>query len=288
MSETIPSSLQPPWPGGDAPAGSGPGPVADPWSNLRRFTNARIALGRTGGSLPTQALLDFRLAHARACDAVITPFDPQSLTLQLERFGLPVVLLASAAADKTQYLQRPDLGRQLCPDSRSKWRDAAARIPACDLVVIVSDGLSTEAVNTQAVPLLGALLPRLQERALILAPLVVVRHGRVALQDEIGAACQARISLMLLGERPGLGSADSLGAYFTFGPAPGKTDADRNCVSNIRPEGLNPIEAAAKLDWLLGESLRRSVGGVALKDEAGWIGRSGPGVSGTLPGWDVF
>ena len=248
----------------------------DPWRNLRRFTSARIALGRSGGSLPTRALLNFRLAHARACDAVLAPFDAVALAGRLECLGSPVVLLESAAEDRTEYLQRPDLGRKLSIPSRRKLEEMAAQMPPCDLVIIVSDGLSTQAVNTQCEPLLAALVPLLWTDGWILAPLVVVRQARVALQDEVGAACHARLSLMLLGERPGLGSADSLGAYFTFAPAPGKTDADRNCVSNIRPDGLAPAAAAAKLHRLLGEARRLGVSGVALKDESKQIQANQP------------
>ena len=246
--------------------------VLDPWTELRRFTTARIALGRSGGSVPTRELLDFRLAHARACDAVLTFFDPLALAERLEVFSLPVVTLESAASDRAEYLQRPDRGRKLAFHSKSILKEMAAQLPACDLVIIVSDGLSTLAANTQCEPVLAALLPLLRESGWTLGPLVVARHARVALQDEVGAILRARISLMLLGERPGLGSADSLGAYFTFGPAPGKSDAERNCVSNIRPGGLSPVAAARKLHWLLCESNRIGLSGIALKDDTGQIG----------------
>jgi ethanolamine ammonia-lyase small subunit len=243
----------------------------DPWTELRRFTSARIALGRSGGSVPTRELLAFRLAHARARDAVLTPFDPLALAGRLEGLGLPVVTVESAACDRTEYLQRPDLGRKLAFHSRTILSEMAAREPACDLAIVVSDGLSTHAANTQCEPLLAALLPLLRERAWSLGPLVVARHARVALQDEVGSFLRARISLMLLGERPGLGSADSLGAYLTFAPAPGKTDAERNCVSNIRSGGLPPAAAAHKLHWLLEEAKRLRLSGVALKDDAGQL-----------------
>jgi len=240
----------------------------DVWHPLRNVTAARIALGRSGGSLPTRGQLDFRLAHARARDAVLAPFDPDALAARLRPLGSEVLVAESAARDREEFLQRPDLGRRLGHASRAHLVDHAAAAPRCDLVIIVSDGLSTLAANTQSEPLLGALLPRLRESGWSLAPLVVVRHARVALQDEIGEIFRARISLMLLGERPGLGNADSLGAYFTFAPAIGRTDADRNCISNIRPGGLVPAEAAVKLHHLLGESRRRALSGVALKDDA--------------------
>lgn len=240
----------------------------DPWHPLRTQTAARIALGRSGGSLPTREQLDFRLAHARARDAVLSPFDPDALGAKLHALGEPTLIVESAARDRAEFLQRPDLGRRLAHTSRALLTDHASRVPRCDLVIIISDGLSTLAANTQAEPLLTALLPLLRASGWQLAPLIVARHARVGLQDEIGEIFRAQLSLMLLGERPGLGSADSLGAYFTFAPAIGKTDADRNCLSNIRPGGLSPNEAAHKLHYLLTQSRRLHLSGVALKDDA--------------------
>jgi ethanolamine ammonia-lyase small subunit len=241
--------------------------MPDPWEPLRANTAARIALGRAGGSLPTQALLDFRLAHALARDAVLAPFDAAALAGELRALGEEVICAQSAAGSLAEFLRRPDLGRKLAEPSRALL---AARPPApCDLAVIVSNGLSSLAANRQAAPLLAALLPLAHESGWQLAPLIVATHGRVALQDEIGELLGARLSLMLLGERPGLGAPDSLGAYFTYSPRPGRTDADRNCVSNIRAEGLPPVAAARKLHELLSQSLRLSLSGVALKDEAG-------------------
>lgn len=240
----------------------------DPWHPLRSQTAARIALGRSGGSLPTREQLDFRLAHARARDAVLSPFDPDALSARLHALGEPTLVAESAARDRAEFLQRPDLGRRLAHTSRALLTDHATQLPRCDLVIIVSDGLSTLAANTQSEPLLATLLPLLRESGWSLAPLIVVRHARVALQDEIGEIFRAQISLMLLGERPGLGNADSLGAYFTFAPALGRTDADRNCLSNIRPGGLLPAEAAPKLRYLLEKSLHLGLSGVRLKDDA--------------------
>lgn len=243
-------------------------PALDPWQALRRVTEARIALGRSGGSLPTHAQLEFRLAHARARDAVLSPFQPEELATRLQLLGERALVVESAAGDRAEYLQRPDLGRRLAAPSRALLGEEAARLLPADLVIVVSDGLSTLAANTQAEPLLAALLPLLRASGWKLAPIVVARHARVALQDEIGEIFRAQVALMLLGERPGLGSADSLGAYFTHTPAPGKTDADRNCVSNIRPGGLSSAEAAHKLQHLLEASRRLGLSGVALKDDA--------------------
>lgn len=244
----------------------------DAWHPLRSVTAARIALGRTGGSVPTRAQLDFRLAHARARDAVLSPFDPDALAASLRALGAEVLVAESAARDRAEFLQRPDLGRRLGYSSRAQLVDHAANQPRCDLAIIVSDGLSTLAANTQSAPLLAALLPRLRESGWQLAPIVVVRHARVALQDEVGEIFRAKISLMLLGERPGLGNADSLGAYFTFGPALGRTDADRNCISNIRPGGLQPADASVKLHYLLEHSRQLQLSGVALKDDSATLG----------------
>lgn len=240
--------------------------MTDSWTHLRDFTAARIALGRAGGSLPTGPLLDFRLAHARARDAVLAPFDPALLAEQLRAVHPEVLVLESQAAHRAEYLQRPDLGRRLSSVSRERLAATAAPT-APDLAVVISDGLSTLAAMAQGVPLLAALLPLLAADGWTLAPLIVVRHGRVAIQDEVGGLLGARISLMLVGERPGLGSPDSLGAYFTYAPAPGRSDAERNCVSNIRPQGLPVAAAAHKLHALLTASKIRALSGVELKDE---------------------
>ena len=201
--------------------------MIDPWHELRRLTAARIALGRTGGSLPTEALLDFRLAHARARDAVLSPFDASGLADALRASGLEVLCLQSEAANQAEFLRRPDLGRRLAAASRDCLTRHAGSGPAApyDLAVMVSNGLSSLAAARQAVPLVCELIPLLRSSSWKLAPLVVVTNGRVGLQDEIGGLWRARLSLMLLGERPGLGAADSLGAYFTYDPRPGRTDA---------------------------------------------------------------
>jgi len=236
----------------------------DSWNHLRRLTSARIALGRSGGSLPTSERLDFQLAHARARDAVLSPFDPARLAARLDDLSHPVLTVNSAAADRPEYLRRPDLGRMLSAESRAA---IAGHSGPFDLVIILSDGLSTHAIETHGVPLVAALLPLVRGSDWSLAPFVVARHARVALLDEIGLLLKARVTLILLGERPGLGSADSLGAYFTHAPFTGRTDAGRNCISNIRKDGLGIAEAAAKLHHLLGKSIHLGISGISLKDD---------------------
>jgi ethanolamine ammonia-lyase small subunit len=236
----------------------------DPWSRLRRHTSARIALGRAGASLPTAEVLQFALAHAAARDAVHSELEVDRLERGLQPLNLPILRLQSRAADRQTYLQRPDLGRAL--DDASLLRLSNAPRPS-DVALIVADGLSAVAAQEQAPMVLERMVPKLRDARLTIAPLCLVRFGRVAIQDEIGAALGTKAAVILIGERPGLGSADSLGAYLVFDPKPGRTDADRNCVSNIRPEGLHPHVAAETVAWLLLESLRRRISGVELKDE---------------------
>lgn len=243
------------------------GTSPDPWFHLKRHTSARIALGRAGGSLPTRAVLEFNMAHAAARDAVHEEVDWERLARNLESLGLETVPLASAAPNRQVYLQRPDLGRRLNDVSRTTLAARGAGAAPIDLALIISDGLSAPAAQTQATPLLSELLPMLGASSVALSPACLVRHGRVALQDEIGQLFGARTALVLLGERPGLGTPDSLGAYLVFDPRPGRTDADRNCVSNIHPGGLDFQAAAGTLHYLIVESLRRRLSGVALKDE---------------------
>ena len=237
----------------------------DPWADLRRFTTARIAIGRSGGSQRTSSLLDFRLSHARACDAVMADFDASELDISLKNAGLETTHLASAARDRRDYLLRPDHGRALA-ESSHKLLASQAGSARPDLVPIVSDGLSAVAAMRHAAAVLIPLLAALKAGGWRISPVMIVPFARVKLQDEIGAAFGARFTLMLLGERPGLGAPDSLGAYFTYQPGPDKSDADRNCVSNIRKEGLEPALAARKIEWLLKESARSGLSGVELKD----------------------
>ena len=243
----------------------------DPWLALRALTPARIALGRAGGSLPTGAHLDFQLAHARARDAVHDSFDVEALRHDLDAAGLPSIAARSAADDRKTYLQRPDLGRRLDPGSREPLAAAAVE-GGFDAVMIVSDGLSARAALRHAVPLLAALVPRLGADRWRLAPVVVAERARVALSDEIGFLLGCRLALILLGERPGLSAPDSLGGYLTWDPRRGRTDAERNCVSNIRPEGLTYDRAADRLGFLMTEARRRRLTGLALKEESGVLG----------------
>jgi ethanolamine ammonia-lyase small subunit len=244
--------------------------MPDPWQQLRRLTPARIALGRAGGSLRTSDLLNFRLAHARARDAVHAPFGAAALADRLRVLGTDVLCLESAARTQADFLRRPDLGRRLSDSSRAQLvAHLATKVPnKPDLAIIVSDGLSSLAATEHTPPLLTVLVHLIRQSGWTLAPFIVIIHGRVALQDEIGELLHARVSLMLLGERPGLSAADSLGAYLTYAPHLGLTDASRNCVSNIRAEGLSPADAAHKLFYLITQSLRRGLSGVELKDDA--------------------
>jgi ethanolamine ammonia-lyase small subunit len=237
-----------------------------PWSELRRWTAARIGLPRSGASLATAPLLELRLAHARARDAVHEPLDESRLCADLATLGLPVLAVASAAADRQQYLMRPDLGRRLDADGAAAL---AAQAGDYDVAFVVADGLSARAVLAHARPLLAETLPALQAaEGWRIAPLTVVRRGRVAIGDVIAAALHASIVVMLIGERPGLSAPDSMGAYLTWQPGPRTTDADRNCISNIRPEGLGYADAAFTLAHLLRAMRARGLSGVALKDEA--------------------
>lgn len=235
------------------------------WAELAKLTPARIALGRSGASLPTREVLRFGMAHAQARDAVHAPFDAQDVASRLAQLGLEVIRADSAAGSREAYLRRPDLGRTLSPESREAL---TARRGEFDLSIVVADGLSSTAVHRNAVPLVAALSPSLARRRLRLAPIVVAREARVALGDEIGEILGARAVAMLIGERPGLSSPDSLGAYLTFAPRAGLTDANRNCISNIRPAGLAHEHAAFKLSWLIAQAFRRSLTGVDLKDDS--------------------
>jgi ethanolamine ammonia-lyase small subunit len=240
--------------------------ASDPWHELRRHTTARIALGRTGASLPTDEWLRFGVAHALARDAVHTVLDGEALAAQLDAHGFDHLLVHSAAPDRATYLRRPDLGRRL--DDASAARLAARTAAPCDVAVLLGDGLSARAVNEHALPLLLELRPRLEAAGLGLGTVAMALQARVALGDEVGAALAARAVLVLIGERPGLSSPDSLGAYLTWAPQPGRSDAQRNCVSNIRPAGLAHADAAHKIAWLLAAAQRLGATGVALKDES--------------------
>lgn len=241
----------------------------NPWLELRRLTPARIALGRTGTSLPTNAQLDFQFAHAQARDAVHLPFDHAALSAQLTERGRESLLLHSAAADRNSYLQRPDLGRKLSDESAQALREYAAAHPGgVDLAIVVADGLSALAVHRHTLPFLTRLEEQMNADGGSTAPVVLVEQGRVAVGDEIGQLLGAKMLVMLIGERPGLSSPDSLGLYFTYNPKVGLTDAYRNCISNVRLEGLSYGMAAHRLLYLMREACRRQLSGVNLKDEA--------------------
>jgi len=237
-------------------------------SRLRGLTSARIALRRSGVSLATSEVLDFQLAHGRARDAVHLPLQPAALFSALRKVvNSDPVLLHSAAVDRPTYLKRPDLGRKLNEASRKRLETLANN--PCDLAIILADGLSALAVERHAEPLLAELLPALLHAvpALKLAPICVVEQGRVAVGDEIAHLLSAELAIMLIGERPGLSSPDSLGAYITWQPQPGRTtDAERNCISNIRAEGLSYAQAAARLLHYIREAREKRLTGVELKD----------------------
>lgn len=242
--------------------------VNDAWQTLRGFTSARIALGRAGDSLPTQALLQFGLAHAQARDAVYRTFESTTLARELQNEGFATLEVKSFAADRQQYLLRPDLGRQL--DEASKQLLCSQQLiktsQQFDIVFIVADGLAPQATSTQALPLLRALRESLRDW--VFAPIVIAQQARVALSDEIGVLLNAQIAVILIGERPGLSSPCSMGAYVTYAPHVGRSDAERNCVSNIHAEGLSCADAAAKLSYLLTGARRLKLSGVALKDDS--------------------
>jgi len=259
----------------DVIADDNPGPDAgcDPWRGLRRFTTARIALGHTGVSQLTAAQLEFQLAHARARDAVYRALDTDALARSLAATWPdlpPALVLHSAAENRNVYLQRPDLGRRL--DARSRallsarhGEDSGTR--PYDMAIVIADGLSALAVEQHAGPLLQALRARLAVETWTLAPIAIAEQGRVAVGDEIGELLGAKMVLVLIGERPGLSSPDSMGMYMTWMPQAGLTDERRNCISNVRPAGLGFDEAAARLHHLLREGRRLELTGVGLKDE---------------------
>jgi ethanolamine ammonia-lyase small subunit len=238
----------------------------DAWTLLREFTDARIALGRSGASLPTREVLNFGLAHAQARDAIHQPFDSETLARQLHELGVNTLEAHSAAPDRHTYLNRPDLGRMLSDESRQAL--AERRPPAHDLLLVIGDGLSSHAVHRQSVGLISALLPYLQTLGISLGPVVLAHQSRVALGDDIGETLGSKAVAILIGERPGLSSPDSLGVYLTWKPERQRIESERNCISNIRPEGLGYDAAAFKLAWLLEQAFLRRLTGVRLKDES--------------------
>lgn len=239
------------------------------WSGLRRLTAARIGLRRAGASLATGPLLDFQLAHARARDAVHEPLDQARLDTDLAGLGIAVVRVASAVDEKQTYLMRPDLGRSLATGADAVLAPHAHETaPPYDVAFVVTEGLSARAVQAHAQPVLSAALPALAAEGWRIAPLVIVRYGRVAIGDAIAQRLRADCVAVLIGERPGLTATDSLGAYLTWQPGPHTTDADRNCISNIRPEGIGYDDAAFKLVHILRAMRARRVSGVKIKDDS--------------------
>jgi len=251
-----------------------PSVSSDPWRELKRFTQARIALGRTGTSMPTKEVLDFSLAHAMARDAVHLALDADALEAGIQAQGFTTVQVHSRAPDRASYLLRPDWGRSLDEASLSKLIDnknagnaSNAAAAPIDFLMVVGDGLSSLAVSRHAQPLLEEIRNALPSEW-AMGPVVIASQARVAIADEVGEALGARIVVMLIGERPGLSSPDSLGIYLTHAPKRGCSDADRNCISNVRPDGLSYAAAAKKLVWLAKEAHRLKLSGVALKDES--------------------
>jgi ethanolamine ammonia-lyase small subunit len=243
-----------------------PAPVPRSLGDLRALTPARVGLGRAGASLPTRALLDFTLDHARARDAVHAIFDVPAVAAGLGALGLEAFEVHSRAQGREDYLRRPDLGRRL--DQASQQRLADRDVGPCQLAIVIADGLSPSAVNAHAVELVRCLIPQLAADGIEIGQAVVASNARVALGDEIGAVVGARMVVMLIGERPGLSAPDSLGAYLTFAPRIGLTDETRNCVSNIHAAGLGYDEAAFRIAWLVREGFARGITGIELKDES--------------------
>jgi len=238
-----------------------------PWQSLKQYTQARVALGRCGCSIPTRELLSFKLAHAKAIDAVRSPLDYRKAASHIrEATELEAFHVSSSAEDRQQYLQRPDLGRTLSFDS-AELLSQVSENGSYDISLVVADGLSSKAIENNIIPMLTDLVPQLKAKGFSLAPVTVVEQGRVAIADQIGEILKARMSIIFIGERPGLKSPDSLGIYLTYNPRSGNTDERRNCISNVRKNGLSYPVACSKLLYLVEESFRRKLSGVDLKDE---------------------
>lgn len=239
----------------------------DPWSPLRTVTSARIALGRSGSSVPLKESLGFKLAHANARDAVYSILCIDDLIENLNSFNIPIYKLHSCVFYRQEYLQRPDLGRRLNEVSADHLKSLDIKQES-DVAFILADGLSATAINRHALPVLSQLIAKLKTLKFSIAPITIVEHGRVAISDEIGSLLKAKIAVIFIGERPGLSAYDSMGVYLTYNPHPGLTDDSRNCIANIRPEGLNYSLAMEKILYLINESLRLKMSGVMLKENA--------------------
>ena len=234
----------------------------DNWHILKKYTNARIALGRSGSSLPTNKVLEFRMAHAMAKDAINTELDLLNLVEDIKKLGLNSILLQSQITNDIDYLKNPNMGRLLNEMSLKKLEDCLEKNNT--LSIIIADGLSAEAVNIHAIKLIEQLIPKLKFKNI--SPIIVVKYARVAISDEIGEMLNSNIALILIGERPGLSSPTSMGAYITCNPKKGNTDEKRNCISNIQTEGLSYEFAAMKIAYLIDEMLHKKLSGVDLKD----------------------
>jgi len=235
----------------------------DNWEFLKKHTNARIALGHAGISLPTKELLAFRLAHAQARDAVYSELDSSKLIIQLSKLGFDYLKIKSSSNSRNEYLKNPNTGRKLYPESAEELKQLSSNF---DLCFVIADGLSATSVNEHAVEVIKIIHSKLKKLSWSIAPIIIAEQARVALSDETGSLLKAEIVVMLIGERPGLSSPDSMGAYITYKPEPGLTDERRNCISNIRPEGLSYHFAAEKLFYLLTEMKTRKISGTQLKD----------------------
>ncbi len=240
-----------------------------PWTVLRRFTDARIGLGRSGSALLIREVLKFSMAHAQARDAVMTRIDWTPIENALVALKLKTIRIESAAGDRDTYLRRPDLGRRLSAESRQRLAAIAGSSP--DLLILVGDGLSSTGVAANAAAVIAAFLPLARKNGWSLAPVLLANQGRVALGDDAGELLGARAVVVLIGERPGLSSPNSLGAYLTWAPRVGRKDGERNCISNIRRGGLSADVGAFKAQWLLREAFRRQITGVQLKDESNYL-----------------
>jgi ethanolamine ammonia-lyase small subunit len=238
----------------------------DPWEELKQFTDARIALGRTGSSVLTDDYLKFSLAHARARDTIKLPFQRDKIADQLKTMGLDTIYVESSAVSRDIFIRRPDLGRRLSFESREKLKNM--NYPGSDVLLVIGDGLSSKAVHKQAIPLVRQFMPYMKELGLSVGPIVLARQSRVALGDDIAEMMHCGLVAMLIGERPGLSSPDSLGVYMTYKPYFGRLESERNCISNIRPEGLSYEKAAFKLAWLVEAAYDMQKSGTALKDES--------------------
>lgn len=244
------------------------GTLPDEWAALKAYTDARIAPGRTGVSMPLRESLRLNLDHAHAKDAVYSALDMDVLRTQLAATGLPVHTVQSRATTRDVYLKRPDFGRLLNDASREQLQQL--NLPCADVSIIIADGLSAMAVMKNAASVVNRLVEQLRKEGYTLAPLVVVEQGRVAITDDIGGLLRPHLAIILIGERPGLSSFDSLGAYITYAPQPGLTDERRNCISNIREQGLSLDIAVDKLMYLIQSAFRLQLTGVKLKDNNGF------------------